>query len=104
MPLDDEDEEGENEEGKPKKKKPKKDNVGSKSKKQDPNAPPQNRYQGNDKFIKSSLVKPNLHLCSHGIFIILAIQSFSCKTSKRGHGTLGIEPSVIVNQVNLDFP
>lgn len=43
MPLDDEDEEGENEEGKPKKKKPKKDNIGSKSKKQDPNAPPQNR-------------------------------------------------------------
>lgn len=48
VPLDDEDEEGENEEGKPKKKKPKKDSVGSKSKKQDPNAPPQNRYQGND--------------------------------------------------------
>lgn len=48
VPLDDEDEEGENEEGKPKKKKPKKDNVGSKSKKQDPNAPPQNRYQGNN--------------------------------------------------------
>uniref|UniRef100_A0A8C5S3E4 Transcription initiation factor TFIID subunit 5 n=1 Tax=Laticauda laticaudata TaxID=8630 RepID=A0A8C5S3E4_LATLA len=43
LPLDDEDEEGENEEGKPKKKKPKKDNMGSKSKKQDPNAPPQNR-------------------------------------------------------------
>ncbi|XP_054238102.1 transcription initiation factor TFIID subunit 5 isoform X2 [Indicator indicator] len=43
VPLDDEDEEGENEEGKPKKKKPKKDSVGSKSKKQDPNAPPQNR-------------------------------------------------------------
>ncbi|XP_004866533.1 transcription initiation factor TFIID subunit 5 [Heterocephalus glaber] len=43
VPLDDEDEEGENEEGKPKKKKPKKDNIGSKSKKQDPNAPPQNR-------------------------------------------------------------
>lgn len=48
VPLDDEDEEGENEEGKPKKKKPKKDSAGSKSKKQDPNAPPQNRYQGND--------------------------------------------------------
>lgn len=44
MPLDDEDEEGENEEGKPKKKKPKKDSIGSKSKKQDPNAPPQNRW------------------------------------------------------------
>ncbi|XP_065495360.1 transcription initiation factor TFIID subunit 5 isoform X2 [Caloenas nicobarica] len=43
VPLDDEDEEGENEEGKPKKKKPKKDSGGSKSKKQDPNAPPQNR-------------------------------------------------------------
>ena len=43
MPLADEDEEGENEEGKPKKKKPKKDSIGSKSKKQDPNAPPQNR-------------------------------------------------------------
>uniref|UniRef100_A0A4X2JNF6 Transcription initiation factor TFIID subunit 5 n=1 Tax=Vombatus ursinus TaxID=29139 RepID=A0A4X2JNF6_VOMUR len=43
VPLDDEDEEGENEEGKPKKKKPKKDSMGSKSKKQDPNAPPQNR-------------------------------------------------------------
>ncbi|XP_070801565.1 transcription initiation factor TFIID subunit 5 [Pituophis catenifer annectens] len=43
LPLDDEDEEGENEEGKPKKKKPKKDSLGSKSKKQDPNAPPQNR-------------------------------------------------------------
>ncbi|XP_012517110.1 PREDICTED: transcription initiation factor TFIID subunit 5 isoform X2 [Propithecus coquereli] len=43
VPLDDEDEEGENEEGKPKKKKPKKDSIGSKSKKQDPNAPPQNR-------------------------------------------------------------
>ncbi|XP_061492088.1 transcription initiation factor TFIID subunit 5 [Rhineura floridana] len=43
LPLDDEDEEGENEEGKPKKKKPKKDSMGSKSKKQDPNAPPQNR-------------------------------------------------------------
>ena len=43
VPLDDEDEEGENEEGKPKKKKPKKDSAGSKSKKQDPNAPPQNR-------------------------------------------------------------
>ncbi|XP_063163187.1 transcription initiation factor TFIID subunit 5 [Candoia aspera] len=43
LPLDDEDEEGENEEGKPKKKKPRKDSMGSKSKKQDPNAPPQNR-------------------------------------------------------------
>ncbi|XP_053245288.1 transcription initiation factor TFIID subunit 5 [Podarcis raffonei] len=43
LPLDDEDEEGENEEGKPKKKKPKKDSMGSKSKKQDPNAPPQTR-------------------------------------------------------------
>uniref|UniRef100_A0A9L0I4J3 Transcription initiation factor TFIID subunit 5 n=1 Tax=Equus asinus TaxID=9793 RepID=A0A9L0I4J3_EQUAS len=43
VPLDDEDEEGENEEGKPKKKKPRKDSIGSKSKKQDPNAPPQNR-------------------------------------------------------------
>ena len=43
LPLDDEDEEGENEEGKPKKKKPRKDSAGSKSKKQDPNAPPQNR-------------------------------------------------------------
>ncbi|XP_069467803.1 transcription initiation factor TFIID subunit 5 isoform X2 [Ambystoma mexicanum] len=43
VPLDDEDEEGENEEGKPKKKKPKKDSLGSKSKKQDPNAPPQTR-------------------------------------------------------------
>ncbi|KPP72798.1 transcription initiation factor TFIID subunit 5-like, partial [Scleropages formosus] len=43
VPLDDEDEEGENEEGKPKKKKPKKDSMGSKSKKQDPNAPQQNR-------------------------------------------------------------
>ncbi|XP_066467126.1 transcription initiation factor TFIID subunit 5 [Tiliqua scincoides] len=43
LPLDDEDDEGENEEGKPKKKKPKKDSMGSKSKKQDPNAPPQNR-------------------------------------------------------------
>ncbi|XP_006880027.1 PREDICTED: transcription initiation factor TFIID subunit 5 isoform X2 [Elephantulus edwardii] len=43
VPLDDEDEEGENEEGKPKKKKPKRDSIGSKSKKQDPNAPPQNR-------------------------------------------------------------
>eukprot|EP00061_Rhincodon_typus_P006450 g27099.t1 len=42
LPLDDEDEEGENEEGKPKKKKPKKDSLGAKSKKQDPNAPPQN--------------------------------------------------------------
>lgn len=47
MPLDDEDEEGENEEGKPKKKKPKKDSIGSKSKKQDPNAPPQNRWGKN---------------------------------------------------------
>lgn len=44
VPLDDEDEEGENEEGKPKKKKPKKDSIGSKSKKQDPHAPPQTRY------------------------------------------------------------
>ncbi|XP_011477828.1 transcription initiation factor TFIID subunit 5 isoform X1 [Oryzias latipes] len=43
VPLDDEDEEAENEEGKPKKKKPKKDSMGSKSKKQDPNAPLQNR-------------------------------------------------------------
>uniref|UniRef100_G1KD54 Transcription initiation factor TFIID subunit 5 n=1 Tax=Anolis carolinensis TaxID=28377 RepID=G1KD54_ANOCA len=43
FPLDDEDEEGENEEGKPKKKKPRKDSTGSKSKKQDPNAPPQTR-------------------------------------------------------------
>ncbi|KAG7281981.1 hypothetical protein CRUP_003039 [Coryphaenoides rupestris] len=43
VPLDDEDEEAENEEGKPKKKKPKKDSMGSKSKKQDPNAPQQNR-------------------------------------------------------------
>ncbi|XP_043837160.1 transcription initiation factor TFIID subunit 5-like [Dromiciops gliroides] len=42
VPLD-EDEEGENEEGKPPKKRPKKDSMGSKSKKQDPNAPPQNR-------------------------------------------------------------
>lgn len=44
LPLDDEDEEAENEEGKPKKKKPKKDSMGSKSKKQDPNAPAQTRY------------------------------------------------------------
>ncbi|MGH0132942.1 UNVERIFIED_CONTAM: hypothetical protein FKN15_051160 [Acipenser sinensis] len=43
VPLDDEDEEAENEEGKPKKKKPKKDSTGSKSKKQDPNAPQQSR-------------------------------------------------------------
>ncbi|XP_031806901.1 transcription initiation factor TFIID subunit 5-like [Sarcophilus harrisii] len=43
VPLDDEDEKGENEEGKPPKKKPKKDSMGSTSKKQDPNAPPQNR-------------------------------------------------------------
>ncbi|XP_059902555.1 transcription initiation factor TFIID subunit 5 [Gadus macrocephalus] len=43
VPLDDEDEEVENEEGKPKKKKPKKDSLGNKSKKQDPNAPQQNR-------------------------------------------------------------
>ncbi|XP_023128967.2 transcription initiation factor TFIID subunit 5 isoform X1 [Amphiprion ocellaris] len=43
LPLDDEDEEAENEEGKPKKKKPKKDSMGSKSKKQDPNAPSQSR-------------------------------------------------------------
>ncbi|TFK07004.1 ankyrin repeat domain-containing protein 1 [Platysternon megacephalum] len=43
VPLDDEDEEGENEEGKPKKKKPKRESMGSKSKKQDPNAPPQTR-------------------------------------------------------------
>ncbi|KAA0721969.1 TFIID subunit 5 Transcription initiation factor [Triplophysa tibetana] len=43
VPLDDEDEEAENEEGKPKKKKAKKDSLGSKSKKQDPNAPQQNR-------------------------------------------------------------
>ncbi|XP_067115315.1 transcription initiation factor TFIID subunit 5 [Osmerus mordax] len=43
VPLDDEDEEAENEEGKPKKKKPKKDSMGNKSKKQDPNAPQQNR-------------------------------------------------------------
>lgn len=43
LPLDDEDEEAENEEGKPKKKKPKKDSMGSKSKKQDPNAPIQTR-------------------------------------------------------------
>ncbi|AWP06148.1 putative transcription initiation factor TFIID subunit 5 [Scophthalmus maximus] len=43
LPLDDEDEEAENEEGKPKKKKPKKDSMGSKSKKQDPNAPAQTR-------------------------------------------------------------
>uniref|UniRef100_A0A8C6KCP0 TAF5 RNA polymerase II, TATA box binding protein (TBP)-associated factor n=1 Tax=Nothobranchius furzeri TaxID=105023 RepID=A0A8C6KCP0_NOTFU len=43
LPLDDEDEEAENEEGKPKKKKPKKDSMGSKSKKQDPNAPLQTR-------------------------------------------------------------
>lgn len=45
VPLDDEDEEAENEEGKPKKKKAKKDSLGSKSKKQDPNAPQQNRYR-----------------------------------------------------------
>uniref|UniRef100_A0A671SNK7 Transcription initiation factor TFIID subunit 5 n=1 Tax=Sinocyclocheilus anshuiensis TaxID=1608454 RepID=A0A671SNK7_9TELE len=43
VPLDDEDDEAENEEGKPKKKKTKKDSLGSKSKKQDPNAPQQNR-------------------------------------------------------------
>ncbi|XP_038146657.1 transcription initiation factor TFIID subunit 5 isoform X1 [Cyprinodon tularosa] len=43
LPLDDEDEEADNEEGKPKKKKPKKDSTGSKSKKQDPNAPSQTR-------------------------------------------------------------
>ncbi|XP_067297096.1 transcription initiation factor TFIID subunit 5 isoform X2 [Pseudorasbora parva] len=43
VPLDDEDDEAENEEGKPKKKKTKKDSIGSKSKKQDPNAPQQNR-------------------------------------------------------------
>uniref|UniRef100_A0A8C2FME2 Transcription initiation factor TFIID subunit 5 n=1 Tax=Cyprinus carpio TaxID=7962 RepID=A0A8C2FME2_CYPCA len=43
VPLDDEEDEAENEEGKPKKKKTKKDSMGSKSKKQDPNAPQQNR-------------------------------------------------------------
>ncbi|XP_051825779.1 transcription initiation factor TFIID subunit 5-like [Antechinus flavipes] len=43
VPLDDEDEKGENEEGKPPQKKPKKDSMGSKRKRQDPNAPPQNR-------------------------------------------------------------
>ncbi|XP_018408900.1 PREDICTED: transcription initiation factor TFIID subunit 5 [Nanorana parkeri] len=62
VPLDDEDEEGENEEGKPKKKKPKKDSVGSKSKKQDPNAPPQNRIplpelKDSDKLDKIMIMK-----------------------------------------------
>ncbi|XP_059586181.1 transcription initiation factor TFIID subunit 5 [Alligator mississippiensis] len=62
VPLDDEDEEGENEEGKPKKKKPKKDSVGSKSKKQDPNAPPQNRIplpelKDSDKLDKAMNIK-----------------------------------------------
>ncbi|XP_075697205.1 transcription initiation factor TFIID subunit 5 [Rhinoderma darwinii] len=62
VPLDDEDEEGENEEGKPKKKKPKKDSIGSKSKKQDPNAPPQNRIplpelKDSDKLDKIMIMK-----------------------------------------------
>uniref|UniRef100_A0A8C5QXC6 Transcription initiation factor TFIID subunit 5 n=1 Tax=Leptobrachium leishanense TaxID=445787 RepID=A0A8C5QXC6_9ANUR len=62
VPLDDEDEEGENEEGKPKKKKPKKDNVGSKSKKQDPHAPPLNRIplpelKDSDKLDKIMIMK-----------------------------------------------
>lgn len=51
VPLDDEDEEAENEEGKPKKKKPKKDSMGSKSKKQDPNAPQQNRCDSGFGFV-----------------------------------------------------
>ena len=53
VPLDDEDEEAENEEGKPKKKKPKKDSMGSKSKKQDPNAPQQTRYITTDTYFFS---------------------------------------------------
>ncbi|XP_077311401.1 transcription initiation factor TFIID subunit 5 [Lithobates pipiens] len=62
VPLDDEDEEGENEEGKPKKKKPKKDSIGSKSKKQDPHAPPQNRIplpelKDSDKLDKIMIMK-----------------------------------------------
>ncbi|XP_043568836.1 transcription initiation factor TFIID subunit 5 [Chiloscyllium plagiosum] len=62
LPLDDEDEEGENEEGKPKKKKPKKDSLGAKSKKQDPNAPPQNRIplpelKDSDKLDKIMIMK-----------------------------------------------
>ncbi|XP_053548425.1 transcription initiation factor TFIID subunit 5 [Bombina bombina] len=62
VPLDDEDEEGENEEGKPKKKKPKKDSMGSKSKKQDPHAPPQNRIplpelKDSDKLDKIMIMK-----------------------------------------------
>ncbi|KAM4702591.1 transcription initiation factor TFIID subunit 5 [Rhinophrynus dorsalis] len=62
VPLDDEDEEGENEEGKPKKKKAKKDSIGSKSKKQDPNAPPQNRIplpelKDSDKLDKIMIMK-----------------------------------------------
>ncbi|XP_075468634.1 transcription initiation factor TFIID subunit 5 isoform X2 [Ascaphus truei] len=62
VPLDDEDEEGENEEGKPKKKKPKKDSIGSKSKKQDPHAPPQNRIplpelKDSDKLDKIMILK-----------------------------------------------
>ncbi|XP_063289633.1 transcription initiation factor TFIID subunit 5 [Pelobates fuscus] len=62
VPLDDEDEEGENEDGKPKKKKPKKDSIGSKSKKQDPHAPSQNRIplpelKDSDKLDKIMIMK-----------------------------------------------
>lgn len=77
VPLDDEDEEGENEEGKPKKKKPKRDSVGSKSKKQDPNAPPQNRYQGNDVQrtpVKSSIIMPNVQCWSHDALALCPFQ------------------------------
>ncbi|XP_007910610.2 transcription initiation factor TFIID subunit 5 [Callorhinchus milii] len=62
VPLDDEDEDVENEEGKPKKKKAKKENVGAKSKKQDPNAPQQNRIplpelKDSDKLDKIMVMK-----------------------------------------------
>jgi len=60
VPLDDEDDEAENEEGKPKKKKTKKDSIGSKSKKQDPNAPQQNRFDRSSSFSLKLLV----HYCS----------------------------------------
>ncbi|OXB82390.1 UNVERIFIED_CONTAM: hypothetical protein H355_009315 [Colinus virginianus] len=78
VPLDDEDEEGENEEGKPKKKKPKRDSVGSKSKKQDPNAPPQNRYQGNDVWrtlVKPSIAMPDVQCWSRDVFSSLSISA-----------------------------
>ncbi|XP_072319000.1 transcription initiation factor TFIID subunit 5 [Eucyclogobius newberryi] len=89
LPLDDEDEEAENEEGKPKKKKPKKDSLGSKSKKQDPNAPTQTRIplpelKDSDKLDKIMYMKESTKRIRLGPEILPSICFYSFLNAYQG--------------------